>query len=121
MPILAVLITSLASALASFFVKFVSVGLAVKLAAYTAWMAVFTAFLISVYVCVSSLLTMTQSMGGGGGGGGGGGADWVSYFWMGLGMFVPANAGAVLSCVASIWIATYIYKTQQRAIFNFAK
>jgi len=117
MPLLAVLITSLASALASFFVRFVSVGLAVKLAAYTAWMTVFAAFLTSVFVCVSSLLQMTQSMASGGVAG----TPWLAYFWMGLGMFIPSNASAVLSCVASIWISTYVYKTQQRAIFTFGK
>lgn len=114
MPVFATFLGSIASALATFFASFMSYKLALKLAAYTAWVTIFTAFLGSVYVCVSSLYSMVSGFTGGGGGGG-----WMSYFLMGLGMFIPANAGAVLSCLGSVWIATGIYKFQKDGLAHY--
>lgn len=118
MPVLATFIGSMASALVELLSKFMGYRLALKFASYTTWLAVLAAFLISVYVCLSSLFSMVS--GGGGGGGGSGGTDWVSYFWMGLGMFIPPNAGAVVSCVGSVWISTSIYRIQKHGIQNYS-
>lgn len=113
MPLFAALFGSVATALVQLFSQFVGYRVALKLAAYTTWIAVFTALLISVFVCVSSLLAMVTSTGGTAGGG------WVRYFWVGLGIFIPSNANSVIACVSSVWIATSIYAVQKQGIFGF--
>ena len=79
-------------------------------------MGVLTAFIASVHVCLSSLYSMVGS-----GGGGGGGVGWLRYFWMGLGMFIPSNAGAVMSCLGSVWIGTEVYKIRKTGVQVFGK
>lgn len=113
MPIFAGLIGSLASAFASLFSKFMGFQAALKLASYSAWLVVMTTFLASVFVCVSSLHGMVS--------GAASGSGWVRYFWMGLGMLIPSNAAAVISCVASVWIATNVYKVQKEGIHHYSK
>lgn len=115
MPLFASLFGSAITALVQLFSLFMSYRVALKLAAYTAWIGVFGALLVSVFVCVSSLLGMLTS-----GIGGGSGGVWVSQFWVGLGMFIPSNASAVLACVSSVWISTSIYAVQKQGIFGFA-
>lgn len=117
MPLLAVLVGSLSGALANFFAQFLGFKVALKLAAYTTWVAIFAAFLASVYICMSSLLGMASALFSGAGGGGG--SSWVRMFFMGLGMFIPSNAGAVMACVGSVWIGTGIYKFQKNAVQIF--
>lgn len=117
MPLFAVLFGSIINALVSLFVRYLSVGAAVKLAAYTTLVGIFAAFLVTVYVCLNSLYTMLSTVSSGGGTGG---FAWVSMFWMGLGMFIPANAGAVLACIGSVWIGTGIYCFQRDSIRVFA-
>jgi len=117
MPLLATLIGSIASALVELFSKFMGFKLALKFASYTTWLAVLAAFLISVYVCLSSLFGMASGLGSGGGSGG---VSWVRLFWMGLGMFIPPNAGAVMSCIGSVWISTSLYKIQKDGIQNYS-
>lgn len=114
MPLFATLFGSVASGLASLFGTFLSYKVALKLAAYTTWITVFTAFLVSVFVCVSNLLGMVTSSVGSTSGG-----AWMAYFWMGLGMFIPSNASAIMACLASVWISTSIYKVQKEGIMNF--
>ena len=114
MPLFAKLFTSIAAGLVSLFSTFLGYKVALKLAAYTTWIAVFTAFLVSVFVCVSSLLGMVTSTVGSTAGG-----SWMPYFWMGLGMFIPSNASAIMACLASVWISTSIYKVQKEGIMNF--
>lgn len=104
----------LATAFASLFSTFMGFKVALKLAAYAAWLVIFTAFLVSVYVCVSALYAGMAGLLSGSGGSG-----WVAYFFMGVGMFIPANAGAVVSCVGSVWIATGIYQFQKQAVLVF--
>lgn len=118
MPLLAAFIGSLSSALVGLFSRFMGFKLALKFAAYSTWLVVFAAFLASVYICISSLYGMISPMLSGGAGGSS--VSWVKYFFMGVGMFIPANAGAVLSCVASVWIATSIYKIQRDGIQNYS-
>jgi len=114
MPLFASLFGSAVTALVQLFGLFMSYKVALKFAAYTAWIAVFTALLVSVFVCVSSLLGMLTS-----GVSAPGGAEWVSKFFVGLGMFIPSNAAAVIACVSSVWISTRIYAVQKQGIFGF--
>lgn len=114
MPLFATLFGSVASALVSLFSTFLGYKVALKLAAYTTWIAVFSAFLVSVFICVSSLLAMLSS------GVAGSGGTWVGLFMMGLGMFIPSNASAVMACLGSIWISTSIYAVQKQGIFGFS-
>lgn len=116
MPLLATFIGSIASALASLFGQFMGFKLALKLAAYTAWMLVLVAYVVSVRVCLDSLFSLVGTLISGAGAGG---AGWVSYFFMGVGMFIPSNAGAVMACIGSVWIATSIYKIQRHGISNY--
>lgn len=113
MPLLASFIGSLAAALAGFFARFLSFKVAIQLAAFLTWLTVITAFAFSVHVCLSSLYGMASA--------GGGGAGWVQKLWMGIGMVIPANAGAVLSCLGSVWIATEVYKIRKAGIHNYSK
>lgn len=119
MPLLAQFIGSLAGALANLFSRYMSFGLALKYASYTAWMVVLSAFLASVYVCMSSLYAMVSGLISGGGGDGGPG--YMRWLFIGLGMFIPANAGAVIGCVGSVWISTSVYKIQRDGIHNYSK
>jgi len=117
MPLFAGLLLSLCNALAQVFIRFMSVEAAVKLAAYVAWLAIVAALLTTVYACLSALYAGIAGMLGGSGTASVN--NWVSYFVMGVGMFIPANAGAVMSCVASVWLATNIYRVQSFAIKSF--
>lgn len=114
MPLLATFIGSLAAALAGFFARFLTFKVAIQLASFLTWLSVLTAFAISVNVCLSSLYSFV-------GASGGGGAGWTQKLWMGIGMFIPANAGAVLSCVGSVWIGTEVYKIRKVGIHNYSK
>lgn len=117
MPLFAVLFGSVMNAIVSFLVRFMSIQAAVKFSAYTTLLGIFIAFLATVYICLNSLYTMASSAVGSGTGGG---ASWVGMFWMGLGIFIPANAGAVMTCIASVWIACGIYQFQRDSVRIFA-
>jgi hypothetical protein len=41
---------------------------------------------------------------------------YATRFAEGLGMFIPANAGAVMACVASVWLACFVYKQKLTAL-----
>jgi len=114
MPVFATLFGAIATSFVTLFSTYFSFKVALKLAAYTTWMVVFTAFLGSVYVCINSLYSMVNTWGAGAGGGA---STWVRFFWVGLGMFVPSNAGAVIACISSVWIATAVYKVQKQGMF----
>jgi hypothetical protein len=118
MPLLASLIGYIATGLTALLGRFFILSTALKYAAYGTWIIVMGTFLGTVYVCTSTLYSAATGMISSAGGVGGG---LTSAFFMGLGMFIPANAGAVLACVSSVWIATSIYKVQKQGIFNFAK
>lgn len=116
MPIFAGLVMALCNGFVSIFGTFLAMKTAVKLAAFAALITLVTAFLVTVYICLSSLHSMIAGMLTGGGGSG-----WVSAFFMGVGMFIPANAGAVIACIGSVWIATSIYKFQRDAVLSFGQ
>ena len=123
MPLLAAFIGNLAVGLVAIFSKFMALDLALKFASYLAWMTVFAIFVGSVTACVFALSNTIQA-----------GFAWaqgwslgsatsaiVSGFGTGLGMFIPANATAVITCVSSVWIACQIYKIQKTGIHNYSK
>lgn len=120
MPLLATFIGAMASSLASLFARFMGFSAALKLASFITWLAVITAFAAAVHGCLAALYGMVSGGSGGGVGGGGSGA-WVQMFWMGLGMFIPANASAVLSCIGSVWIACQMYKINRDGLHNYSK
>lgn len=112
MPLFATLFGSVASALVSFFAIFFEMKVAAKLAAYTLWITMFTALLVSVFVCIQNIFGYINVWVLNG-------PAWLSFFMMGAGMFIPANASALMTCQGSIWIATSIYKMQKQGIMNF--
>lgn len=114
MPILATFIGSIATFLVGFFSRFMGFKAALQLASFLSWLAVLTAFIAAVSVCLNSLHGMVSA-------GVSGGPGWVAKFAMGLGMFIPANAGAVLSCMASVWIGAQVYKIRKTGIQNYSK
>lgn len=116
MPLFATLMASLFSGLVGFLARFVSLQLAQRIAAYAMYIAVTAALLVTTLVCLSSLFGMLSALFSGGGFGG---LGWVRFFFMGAGMFIPANAGAVMSCIASVWIATSVYKVQKQGLHHY--
>jgi len=117
MPIFATFIGGISSALVALFSQFTSFKVALKLAAYTTWMAVLLAYVISVRICLDSLFSLVGALISGAGSTGG--IAWVSMFFMGVGMFIPSNAGAVMACIGSVWIATGIYRVQRDGIHTY--
>ena len=117
MPLLAAFIGSLASGLATLLATQMAYTTALKIAAYTTWIAVAGVFFASVFVCCSSLFSMMT----GAIGVGGGPSNWIRMFWVGLGMFFPGNASAVIACVASVWIGTSVWRIQRVGIESFSK
>jgi hypothetical protein len=117
MPLLAAFIGSLASGLATLLATQMAYTTALKIAAYTTWITVASVFFASVLVCLSSLYSMMVGAIGFGGGSG----NWISMFWVGLGMFIPGNASAVIACIASVWIGTGIWRIQRVGIESFSK
>lgn len=118
MPLLATFIGSISSFLVGLFSRFLGFKAALQIASFLTWLGVLTAFIATVTVCLNSLYSMVQS---GSGGGGSGGGNLLSYFFMGVGMFIPANAGAVLSCLGSVWIGCQVYKIRKTGIHNYSK
>lgn len=115
MPLLGTLIGSLASGLAALLSSIMGFKLALKLSAYTVWIAITTAFLTTTLVCVTTLWSMASAYFAGTGGT----ATVSGAIAMGLGIIVPSNAGAVLSCCSSVWIASQVYKLQKQGIIHF--
>jgi hypothetical protein len=113
MPLLAAFIGAIASALVTLFAKVLSFKLALKFAAYGTWITVLGVFLSTVFICMTSLYGMVSSFSISFSG------SWGRLFFIGMGMVIPSNAGAVMACVASVWIASSIYKIQKQGIHNF--
>lgn len=117
MPLFATMVAGLGSAFVSLFSKFMGIQAALKLASYAAYLSIIAVFTASVYVCIGGLLTYVSGFQPSGGGGGG----WVQYFMMGLGMFIPSNAGGVLSCIGSVWLACNVYRLQHVGVIQFSR
>lgn len=118
MPLFATLMASGLSAMVGFFARFMGLQLAQKIASYTLYIATTVAFLVTVLVCLKSLLGFVQTMFSGSYGLSGA-LSWVNYFGMAVGMFIPSNAVPVIACVASVWIGTSIYKVQKQGLHNY--
>ena len=114
MPLFATLMASAFSGLVGFLSRYLSLSLAQKIAAYTMYITVTIAMVTAVLVCLRSLAGMLTSLAGVSVG-----TSWVSYFFVGVGMFIPANAGGVMACLASVWILTSIYKVQKQGLANY--
>lgn len=115
MPLFATLVGSIASGLAALLSTVVGFKLALKLAAYTVWIAVTAAFVATTVTCISSLWFMASSYFSGSGGT----ASISGAIAMALGIIVPSNAATVLSCCSSVWIAAQVYKLQKQGIIHF--
>lgn len=115
MPLFATLMASAFSGLVGFFARFFALNLAQKLAAYAMYITVTVAMVASVLGCLHALVGMLASFSVGGGVS----FSWVRYFFIGVGMFIPSNAAGVLSCLASVWILTSIYKVQKQGLHNY--
>lgn len=114
MPLFAQLFASIALGLANLFARWLTFGVSMKLAMYTTWMVTFSAFLVAVYVCINGLYAQVSTFSVSSG------ASWERFFFVGLGMLIPSNAGAVIACVSSVWIATAVYKVKKQGIFMAA-
>lgn len=114
MKLFALFLGTLAQGFLALFSRFMGFKAALRLASYAAWITVLTTYAASVIVCVGSLASMVASASGGSGA-----SEWLWRFWMGVGMFIPSNAGAVIACVGSVWIASSIYAMQRDGLVNF--
>jgi hypothetical protein len=116
MPLFAQLFSSIALGFANLFARWLTFGVSMRLAMYTTWMVTFSAFLATVYVCINSLYSTVSAFGAGRSGA----VSWVRLFFVGLGMLIPSNAGAVIACVSAVWIATAVYKIKKQGLFMMA-
>lgn len=93
MPLFATLVASAINGLTSFFALFFTYSQAIAWARRTFILAIVTAFFFAVKACIQFLLSAVA------------GAALPGRFLMGLGVFIPSNAVAVMTCVASVWLA----------------
>lgn len=93
MPIFAALFGACMSTLMTFYGSVMLAQQAIVWARRTFIIALMAAFLLACKFFVSTLLTMVSS------------ANLPGRFVMGLGMFIPSNAVAVLALMGSVWIA----------------
>lgn len=98
MPLFATLVASCISGLTTFYAAVLSLEQALVWARRTFIIALGASFATAVKVCVNSLLAMVAT------------STVPARFAMGLGMFIPSNAAAVLACVGSVWLACIIYR-----------
>ena len=105
MPLLAALFAGTMRFVMASFIYVFGVQQGIKWAERAFVAAIAVAFFVAVGVCVSSLLgTISAGMSGLSG--------WLAKFWMGVGMFIPSNASAVIACVASVWLACVVWRTK---------
>ena len=114
MPLLAKFIGVIATFFVSIFSSFLGVKAALHLASFVAWVAILTAFVASVSGCLNLLYGAVAA-------GVAGGPEWLSRFMMGVGMFIPANAGGILSCMASVWIGAQVYKIRKTGLHHYSR
>ena len=98
MPLFATLVAACINGLTTFYAAVMTYQQAIAWARRTYIIALGTAFMFAVKACVTALLGMVA------------GASLPSRFMMGLGMFIPSNAGPVLACIGSVWLACVIYR-----------
>lgn len=93
MPLFATLVAAAINGLTSFYALVLTYEAAITWARRTFILAIVTAFFLAVSACVQLLLSAVAN------------AALPTRFVMGLGMFIPSNAVAVMSCLASVWLA----------------
>ena len=71
--------------------------------------ALSAAFMVTVGACFSALLSVVSS-------GAGAAGPLAGRFMQGVGMLIPSNAVAVMSCVASVWLTCVVYKLKLQAL-----
>jgi len=98
MPLFATLVAACINGLTVFYGSVMAANQAMAWARRTFILALMTAFFVAVKVCVSSLLAQASTVG------------LPSKFLMGLGMFIPNNAAAVLACMGSVWLASVMVR-----------
>jgi len=111
------LVAGLFAGVASLLGLILARDVAVKSAAYAAYISITSAFLVATFICINSLWAMASAFFSGSGG-------WDSVGGaaaMGLGMIVPSNAATVLACCASVWTGSRIYMLQKQGIFFFGR
>lgn len=114
MPILARYIGSAALFFGEIFAEYLGQKAAIALGSFLAWLSVLATFVATVSVCLNSLYSTVQA-------GVSAAGPWAAKAAMGVGMFIPSNAGAVLSCMASVWIGCAVYKIRKTGIHNYSK
>lgn len=115
MPLFAKLFGGFAAGLTALLSTIMGYQLALKLAAYTAWMVTLTAWITTMLICVRAMWNLVAAFFSGGG-------SWSTVsgaIAFGLGVIVPSNAGTVLACCSSVWLGTCIYKIQKHGITAF--
>lgn len=93
MPVFATLVAGAINGLTSFYALFLTYQQAIAWARRTFILAIVAAFFIAVSQCVQFLLGAVSGLG------------LPSRFVMGVSIFIPSNAVAVMSCLASVWLA----------------
>lgn len=117
MPLFASLVLGMGNAFVTLFSKFLGITAALRLASYVTFIAITAAFVAAVYVCVGGILTYITSFSLGTPSTSG---NWVAYFLMGVGMFIPANAAGLMSCIGSVWLGCNIYRLQSIGTIKFS-
>ena len=100
MPLLAAFIAACINGLVAVFGTIMAAEQAMTWARRAFIISLTVAFMAAVKVCLSSLLAWVSTVG------------LPSRFLQGLGMFIPSNAVAVMSCIASVWLACVIYRVK---------
>lgn len=98
MPIFATLVSACINGLMVFYGAMMTAQQAIKWARRTFIIALIAAFVQAVSVCVGTLLGAVSTSG------------LPSRFLMGLGMFIPSNAVAILACMGAVWLACFIFR-----------
>jgi len=102
MPLLGTLLVVIFEKLTAFLAFFGLQALAAVAIRRGLIVALTVGFVAAVSSCLSFLLGAVSSLGGAG--------SLPGSFLMGLGMFVPSNAVAVMSCLAAVWLACFMYR-----------
>lgn len=100
MPLFASLVAACINGLTTFYAVVLTYQQAIAWARRTFIIALMAAFCVAVKVCMTALLGMIATTAG----------ALPSRFLMGLGMFIPGNAAAVLACMGSVWLACVIMR-----------
>lgn len=107
MPLFAALFNSFAGWLSTAASSVMFYVFTVTWARRLAIVALGAAFFVAVTACVSSLLGMVAELPSG---------PLSTGFVMGLGMFIPSNAVAIIACLSSVYIACLVYRLKLEAL-----